>query len=159
MRRDSASRRGRAGVAEDQIGEVTLSSVAADFVGGNDGDAAAFVDGHARAIDGSAVISACQLIDPGTKESVIHGRQAAALFDIQEYHGARWKTFPFCGCRGLACVACPPLHGRRQQALLAAEDALLRPFLLEFAALWAAIENQETKAQRAKEFAFAKPGI
>lgn len=36
---------------------------------------------------------------------------------------------------------------------------LLRPFLLEFAALRAAVENQETKAQRTKELAFAGPGI
>src|SRR5439155_7987260 len=100
-----------------------------------------------------------QLVHPSAKIRVIHGRQAAALFDVQEYHGVRWKAFLSCGLRGLARVACSLSPGRGHSAFEIVEDVFLRPFLLKFAALRAAVENQETKAQRAKELAFAGPGI
>ena len=71
----------------------------------------------------------------------------------------RWKAFLSCGCRGLARVACSLFPSRRHSILEVVEDVLLRPLLLKFAALRAAVENQETKAQRAKELALAGPGI
>ena len=72
--RDSASWRGRAGVVEDPVDEVATADVVADVVGSKDGDAAAFVDGHARAIDATAITGMRQLIHPSTKVGVIHGR-------------------------------------------------------------------------------------
>src|SRR5689334_4683614 len=53
--RDSASGRRRAGVVVDPVSEVELTDVLADVLGHNDGDSAAFVDGHARTIDASAI--------------------------------------------------------------------------------------------------------
>src|SRR5207249_6479605 len=143
--RDSTSGRGRTGVIEDPVGQFTLGDVVAYVVGSNDGDAAAFVDGHARAIEAGAITGMRQLVHPSAKIRVIHGRQAAALFDVQEYHGVRWKAFLSCGCRGLARVACSLFPSRRHSILEVVEDVLRRPLLLKFAALRAAVENQETK--------------
>src|SRR5207249_13343 len=72
--RDSTSGRGRTGVIEDPVGQFTLGDVVAYVVGSNDGDAAAFVDGHARAIDASAITGMRQLVHPSAKIRVIHGR-------------------------------------------------------------------------------------
>src|SRR5438477_12108011 len=66
--------RGRAGVVEDRVDEVATADVVADVVGSKDGDAASFVDGHARAIDASAITGMRQLVHPSTKVGVIHGR-------------------------------------------------------------------------------------
>jgi len=72
--RDSAPWRGRAGVVEDPVDEVATADVVADVVGSKDGDAASFVDGHARAIDASAITGMRQLVHPSAKIRVIHGR-------------------------------------------------------------------------------------
>ena len=71
---DGAPRRGRAGVVEDPVEDAALADVVADVVGSKDGDAASFVDGHARAIDATAITGMRQLIHPSTKVGVIHGR-------------------------------------------------------------------------------------
>ncbi len=49
--RDDAAWRGRASVVINEICEVTLAEVVANVVGGDDGHAVAFVDGHSGAID------------------------------------------------------------------------------------------------------------
>ena len=72
--RRRASRRGRAGIVVDPVDDAALTSVLADVIGSNDGDTAAFVDGHARTIYASAITCAFQLIDPGAEVRVVHSR-------------------------------------------------------------------------------------
>ncbi len=48
--RRRASPRGRAGIVVDPVDDAALTNVLADVIGSNDGDTAAFVDGHARTI-------------------------------------------------------------------------------------------------------------
>ncbi len=70
----------------------------------------------------------------------------------------RGKAFFLCGGYGVARVSGSPFRRLSFEAVGTVE-ARLRPCLLEFADLRTAIENQETEAQRAKEFAFALPRV
>ncbi len=145
-------------VVIDPVNEVAAADVVADVVGSDDSSSTAFADGHARAINARAITGPCQLVNPGAQVRVIYGRQAAAFFNIQKNYGVRRKAFFLCGGYGVARVSGSPFRRLSFEAIGTVE-ARLRPCLLEFADLRTAIENQETEAQRAKEFAFAGPRI
>ena len=136
-------RRWRARIVVDPVEGGAAANIVADIVGSNDRNPMAFADGHSRAIHASAITNPCQLVNPGAQISVIHGRQAAALFYIQKNYGVRRKAFFFCGGFGEARVGGSPFPGLSFE-LTGVVDAL-RPCALEFAALRAAVKNQKAE--------------
>src|SRR6266436_289117 len=82
--RDDTARRRRTSIVVDPIDEAAAAKVVANVVGSDDRSPTAFADGHARAIHASAIAGPCQLVNPSAQINVIHGRQAATLFDIQK---------------------------------------------------------------------------
>src|SRR6266403_1136607 len=117
----------------------------ANVVGGGNGHASAFLDGHAGAIDPGAITRARESIGPGSEVRVIFWRQSAAFLDIQKNYRAMGKAFLLGHTYGACRISGSPTYSLRGR--------------FEFSTLRAVKKNQKPKFFREHALALAKPGV